>query len=75
MTRFRFQARRKPGAVIYRFAATPGGVNRVGNSDSLGVLMLSVVLFGMNFLMLLEILGTLKSFFTDLKYDKWRLLG
>jgi hypothetical protein len=70
MTRFRFQTRRKPGVVIYRFVAISGGVNRVGNGDSLGVLMLSVVLFGMYFLMLLEILGTLESLFTDLKYDK-----
>jgi hypothetical protein len=70
MTRFRFRARRKPGVVIYRFAAIPGGVNRVWNGDSLGVLMLRVMLFGMNFLMLLEILGTLESFFTDLKNDK-----
>jgi hypothetical protein len=32
--------------------------------------MLKVVLFGMNFLVLLEILGALESFLTNLKHDE-----
>jgi hypothetical protein len=32
--------------------------------------MLNMMLLGMNFLVLLEVLGSLESLFTDLKYDK-----
>jgi hypothetical protein len=45
-------------------------VRRVWNGNSLGVLVLSVVLFGVNLLVLLEILGALEGFLTDLKQDE-----
>ena len=47
--------------------AAISGVNRIGNGDGLGVLMLNMMLLGMNFLVLLEVLGSLESLFTNLK--------
>jgi hypothetical protein len=51
------------------------GVKRVGNGNSLGVLVLNVMLFGVNLLVLLEILGAFEGFLTDLKYDERKYYG
>ena len=69
MTRLQFRARRISGIVIYRFAAI-SGVNQVGNGDGLGMLMLSMMLLCMNFLVLLEVLGSLERLLTDLKCNE-----
>jgi hypothetical protein len=66
VTMLRLRTRRNPGAIVYRLA-TISGVNRVGNGDGLGVLVLYVMLFSVNFLVLLEVLGSLESLFTYLR--------
>lgn len=62
----RLETGRKSGAIVHRLV-TISGVNRVGNGDGLGVLMLGMMLFCVNLFMLLEILGSLEGLFTDLK--------
>ncbi len=61
----RFETGRNSGVIIHGLV-TISGVH-VGNSDGLGVLMLSVMLFCVNFFVLLEVLGSLEGLFTDLK--------
>jgi hypothetical protein len=65
VTMLRPRTRRKSGSIVYRLATISG--DRVGNGDGLGVLMLNMMLFSMNFLVLLEVLGSLESLFTDLR--------
>jgi hypothetical protein len=62
----RLETGRKSGAIVHRLV-TISGVNRVGNGDGLGVLMLGMMLFCVNLFVLLEILGSLEGLFTDLK--------
>jgi hypothetical protein len=62
----RLETGRNSGAIIHRLV-TISGVNRVRDGDSLGVLMLSMVLFCVDFFVLLEVLGSLEGLFTDLK--------
>lgn len=66
MTMLRPRTRSVSGSIILRLTAI-SGVNRIGNGDGLGVLMLNMMLLGMNFLVLLEVLGSLESLFTNLK--------
>lgn len=66
MTMLRLEMGRNSGAIIHRLV-TISGVNRVGNGNSLGVLMLSMMLFCVNFFVLLKVLGSLEGLFTDLK--------
>jgi hypothetical protein len=66
VTMLRFETGRYSGALIHRLV-TISGVNRVGDGDGLGVLMLSMMLFCVYFFVLLEVLGSLKGLFTDLK--------
>jgi hypothetical protein len=62
----RLETGRNSGAIVHRLVTT-SGVNRVGNGDSLGVLMLSMMLFRVNLFVLLEVLGSLEGLLTDLK--------
>jgi hypothetical protein len=62
----RLETGRNSGAIVHRLVMI-SGVNRVRNGDGLGVLMLSMMLFSVNFFVLLEILGSLEGLFTDLK--------
>ena len=62
----RLETGRNSGAIVHRLV-TISGVNRVGNGDSLGVLMLSMMLFCVNFFVLLEVLGSLEVLLTNLK--------
>jgi hypothetical protein len=62
----RLKTGRNSGVIIHRLV-TISGVNQVGNGDGLGVLMLGMMLFCMNFFVLLEILGSLEGLSTDLK--------
>jgi hypothetical protein len=62
----RLETRRNSGALVHRLV-TISGVNRVGNGDGLGVLMLSMMLFCVNLFVLLEVLGSLEGLFTNLK--------
>jgi hypothetical protein len=55
---------RKSGTIVHRLVAI-SGVNRVGDSDGLGVFMLGMMLFSVNFFVLLEILGSLEGLSTD----------
>jgi hypothetical protein len=61
----RLEAGRKSGAIVHRLV-TISSVNRVGNGDGLGVLMLGMMLFRVNLFVLLEILGSLEGLSTDL---------
>lgn len=63
----RLETGRNPGAIVHRLV-TISSVSRVGNGDGLGVLVLSMMLFCVDFFVLLEVLGSLEGLFTDLKY-------
>ncbi len=60
------RARSNPGAIVYRLV-TISDMNRFGNGDGLGVLMLSMMLFCMDFFVLLKVLRSLEGLLTDLK--------
>jgi len=62
----RLETGRSSGAIVHRLV-TISDVNRVGNGDGLGVLMLSMMLFCVYLFVLLEVLGSLEGLFTDLK--------
>jgi hypothetical protein len=66
VTRLKPGARRRFGVVIYRLAAISGVCN-IWNGDGLRMLVLSMMLFCMDFLVLLEVLRAFEGFFTDLK--------
>jgi hypothetical protein len=66
MIMLRLRTRRNPRAIVYRLV-TISDVNRVGNGDGLGVLMLSMMFFCMDFFVLFEVLGSLEGLLTDLK--------
>ena len=58
--------RLETGSIVHRLA-TISGVSRVWNGNGLGVLMLSMMLFGVNLFVLLEVLGSLEGLSTDLR--------
>ena len=65
VTMLRPETGRHSRAFIHRLV-TVSGVNRVGNGDGLGMLMLCMMLLCVNFFVLLEILGSLEGLITDL---------
>lgn len=67
MARLEFRPRREPRFTAIDYFATISCIQRVRDSDSLRVLVLGVMLFRMNFLVFLEILGSFESLFTNLK--------
>jgi hypothetical protein len=67
VTMLRLETGRNSGAIVHRLV-TISGVNRVGNGDGLGVLMLNMMLFCVNLFVLLEVLGSLEVLITDIAY-------